>query len=56
MTEGMPTWQGEDTVWDDVAASGRVVVDVALGRYDDRAGEQLNAPDLEHDEVGPAAG
>ncbi len=46
MTSGMPVWQGEDTAWDDVAASGRVVVDVALGRYDDRAGEQLDAPEL----------
>ncbi|MEO6205136.1 MAG: SDR family NAD(P)-dependent oxidoreductase [Mycobacteriales bacterium] len=47
MTEAMPVWEGSDTVWDDASATGRVVVDVALGSYDDRAGEQLDAPALD---------
>ena len=46
MTEGMARGDAEPA-WDDAAASGRVVVDVALGRYDARAGEQLVAPDLD---------
>lgn len=45
MTESMGVWDDEPD-WDDVRASGQVVVDVALGRHDDRAGEQLIAPDL----------
>ncbi len=56
MTEGMAVWAGQDTVWDDASASGRVVVDVALGRYDDRAGEQLDAPALDAARPAPPPG
>ncbi len=47
MTAGMPTLQGIEDGWDEAAASGRVVVDAALGHYDDCAGEQLDAPALD---------
>lgn len=47
MTAGMATWQGRDDLrWDDAADTARLVVDIALGRYDDRAGEVLDAPAL----------
>ncbi|MGB8651020.1 MAG: SDR family NAD(P)-dependent oxidoreductase [Mycobacteriales bacterium] len=45
MTLGMEVWRG-NTEWDDPAATARVVVDVAHGRYDDRAGQLLDAPAL----------
>jgi NAD(P)-dependent dehydrogenase (short-subunit alcohol dehydrogenase family) len=45
LTEGMPVWQNRtDIVWDDVASTTTVVVDVARGRHDDRAGTVLEAP------------
>lgn len=46
MTEGMAVWNDEPD-WDDIRASGRLVVDIALGRYDARAGEQLVATELD---------
>ncbi|MCA1713056.1 MAG: SDR family NAD(P)-dependent oxidoreductase [Actinobacteria bacterium] len=47
LTESMPVWRDRpEQVWDDVAATARVVVDVARGRYDDRAGTVLDAPAL----------
>ena len=47
MTLGMPVWTTRgDVAWDDAAATARVVVDIAKGRYDDRAGEVLDAPEL----------
>ena len=47
MTESMAVWRDRaEQVWDDAAATARVVVDVAAGRYDDRAGEVLDAPAL----------
>lgn len=49
MTETMPVWQDPSTEWDDAAASGRLAVDIALGRYDDRSGELLEAPGLDDD-------
>ena len=42
MTESMPVWD-DVTEWDDASASAHVVVDVACGRYDDRAGTILDA-------------
>jgi short-subunit dehydrogenase len=42
MTASMPVWD-DVTDWDDPAASARVVVDVARGRYDDRSGTLLDA-------------
>jgi 3-oxoacyl-[acyl-carrier protein] reductase len=45
MTASMPVW-ADVTVWDDAAATATVVVDVARGRYDDRAGTILDAPEL----------
>ena len=42
MTTAMPAWR-DVTDWDDPAATARVVVDVARGRYDDRAGAVLDA-------------
>ena len=47
MTAAMPVWR--DTPEEDVTSAevtGRVVVDMALGRYDDRAGTLLDAPNL----------
>ena len=47
MTDAMPVWHGvSDTEFTPAAATGRVVVDVALGRYDARAGGLLDAPSL----------
>ncbi|MBK5305248.1 MAG: SDR family NAD(P)-dependent oxidoreductase [Frankiaceae bacterium] len=47
MTLGMPVWTTRDDVpWDDVGATARLVADIARGRYDDRAGEVLEAPAL----------
>ncbi|MCU1672697.1 MAG: 3-oxoacyl-ACP reductase [Frankiales bacterium] len=47
LTEGMPVWRDRpEQVWDEAAATARVVVDVARGRYDDRAGTLLDAPSL----------
>ena len=47
LTDSMPVWQGRpDLVWDPPEATAAVVVDVALGRYDDRSGEVLDAPAL----------
>jgi 3-oxoacyl-[acyl-carrier protein] reductase len=47
LTLSMPVWTTRDDVeWDDVAATAAVVTDVARGRYDDRAGEVLDAPAL----------
>ncbi|MDT7538564.1 MAG: hypothetical protein QOI82_2149 [Actinomycetota bacterium] len=44
LTESMPVWTTrEDTKWDDVAATARVVTDIARGRYDDRSGDVLEA-------------
>lgn len=48
LTLSMPVWAG-NTAWDDAAATTRVVVDVALGRYDDRHGTVLDAPALDAD-------
>ena len=45
LTESMPVWtRREDPQWDDAAATARVVTDIARGRYDDRAGDVLDAP------------
>jgi len=45
MTEGMVVWASDPgTVWDDVAATVRVVTDIARGRYDDQPGAVLDAP------------
>lgn len=46
MTASMPVWD-DVTEWDDPAASARVVVDVARGRYDDRSGTLLDAVALD---------
>lgn len=47
MTAGMPVWRDvPDDEWAPAAATSGVVVDVALGRYDDRAGQLLDAPEL----------
>ena len=47
LTDGMPVWRDrEDLTWDSAAATAAVVVDVALGRYDGRSGELLDAPAL----------
>jgi short-subunit dehydrogenase len=47
LTLSMPVWTTRgDVEWDDVAATAAVVTDVARGRYDDRAGEVLDAPAL----------
>jgi short-subunit dehydrogenase len=48
MTASMPVWD-DVTDWDDPAASARVVVDVARGRYDDRSGTLLDAVALDTD-------
>lgn len=47
MSESMPVWRDlkpED--WDPAEATTALVVDVARGRYDDRSGSLLNAPEL----------
>lgn len=50
LTESMPVWRDRpDQVWDDAAATAQVVVDLARGRYDDRAGTVLDAPSLAFD-------
>lgn len=47
LTESMAVWQDRtDLVWDPPEATAAVVVDVALGRYDDRSGQVLDAPAL----------
>ena len=47
MTDAMPVWRGvSEAEFTPAAATGRVVVDVALGRYDARAGGLLDAPNL----------
>ena len=46
LTLSMPTWDGV-TEWDDPLATARVVTGVALGRYDDRHGQVLDAPALD---------
>lgn len=54
MTASMTVWQGrDDLVWDDASATGAVVVDVALGAYDDRSGGVLDAPALAAGRIGP---
>lgn len=56
LTESMPVWTGNpDTPWDDVAATTRVVTDIARGRYDDRSGEVLDAPALDAERPLPPA-
>jgi hypothetical protein len=41
----MPVWMNRpDVEWDDVSCTTTVVVDVARGSYDDRAGTVLEAP------------
>ncbi|MDX6197516.1 MAG: hypothetical protein QOJ79_667 [Actinomycetota bacterium] len=44
LTASMPVWTRQDPQWDDVAATARVVADIARGRYDDRSGDVLEAP------------
>ena len=47
MTLGMPVWRDvPDGDWAPASATAQVIVDVATGRYDDRAGELLDAPSL----------
>jgi 3-oxoacyl-[acyl-carrier protein] reductase len=47
MTESMPVWRDvPDEGWTPRAATAAVVLDVARGRYDDRAGTVLDAPAL----------
>lgn len=47
LTESMPVWRDRaEPVWDPAEATASVVVDVARGRYDDRAGTVLDAPEL----------
>lgn len=47
MTDGMPVWAGlPDDQWDDVADVARTVVLAAQGRYDEQAGQLLDAPAL----------
>ena len=47
LTDGMPVWQDRpDLTWDPPSATATVVVDAALGRYDDRSGQVLDAPAL----------
>ncbi|MDT7572527.1 MAG: hypothetical protein QOE05_2701 [Actinomycetota bacterium] len=46
LTESMPVWANGNPQWDDVAATARVVTDIARGHYDDRSGEVLDAPAL----------
>lgn len=47
MTLSMPVWD-DVTDWDDPHATAQAVVDAARGRYDDRHGELLDAPALDH--------
>jgi 3-oxoacyl-[acyl-carrier protein] reductase len=42
MTLSMPVW-ADVTDWDDASATAGVVADIARGRYDDRAGQLLDA-------------
>jgi len=47
MTEAMPVWRDvPDDGWSPASATSQVVVDVALGVYDDRGGDLLDAPEL----------
>jgi 3-oxoacyl-[acyl-carrier protein] reductase len=47
MTASMAVWQDvPDDAWAPASATCEVVVDVALGRYDDRSGGVLDAPEL----------
>jgi short-subunit dehydrogenase len=47
MTDSMAVWQTRtDVAWDDAAATVGVVTDVARGRYDERSGDVLDAPEL----------
>lgn len=47
LTDSMPVWQDRPELrWDPPSATASVVVDVALGRYDDRSGQLLDAPAL----------
>jgi 3-oxoacyl-[acyl-carrier protein] reductase len=47
MTDGMPVWQDLPAdAWTPAAATARVVVDVATGRFDDRSGSLLDAAEL----------
>ncbi len=47
MTAGMAVWRNvPDDAWTPAGVATAVVVDVALGRYDDRAGQLLDAPEL----------
>lgn len=47
MTDAMPVWRYvPDDEWTPVSATSRLVVDVALGCYDDRSGDLLDAPEL----------
>lgn len=47
LTEAMPVWRDRpDLSWDAPSATATVVVDAALGRYDDRSGQLLDAPAL----------
>ena len=47
MTDGMPMWRDVAAdAWTPATATAQVVVDVARGRYDDRSGQLLDAPDL----------
>jgi hypothetical protein len=42
----MPVWD-DVTAWDEAGATARVVTDAACGRYDDRHGTLLDAPELD---------
>lgn len=46
MTESMPVWR-DVTSWDPASATGSLVVQIAAGRYDERAGEMLDAVTLD---------
>lgn len=46
MTLSMPMWEGREE-WDDPGATARTVVRAAQGRYDDLAGQVLDAPALD---------
>lgn len=50
MTDAMPVWRDvPEDGWAPASATATVVVDIARGRYDDRAGTLLDAPDLAAD-------